>query len=151
MTGDIGSESLRGLLERATTIAVVGASTDPTKTASRIPALLLDAGFSVLPVHPSATEILGQPVFASLAEIGVPVDIVDVFRPAEEAPEIAAQAVAIGAGALWLQQGIASPEARRIAGEAGMVYVEDRCIGATVRELGIRKDPVQPRVAPPRP
>ncbi len=85
------------------------------------------------------TEILGQPAFAALADIPVPVDIVDVFRPAEEAPGIAAQAVDIGAGALWLQSGLVSVDARRIAEAAGMLYVEDRCIGATVRELHLRK------------
>lgn len=89
----------------------------------------------MIPVHPSADVLLGERVYRSLADIPEPVDLVDVFRPATEAPEIARQAVAIGAKTLWLQQGIVSPEARRIAEEAGLTYVEDRCT-AVVRALG---------------
>jgi hypothetical protein len=133
-------DKVRSLLDHATTIAVVGASTDPDKAANRIPALLIEAGFTVIPVHPTAAEILGQRVFPSLADVDVPLDIVDVFRPAGEAPDIARQAAEIGAGALWLQLGISSSDARRIAEQAGMAYVENRCIGATTRQFGIRKE-----------
>jgi uncharacterized protein len=75
-------------------------------------------------------------VYPSLAEIPGHIDIVDVFRPAAEAPEIARQAAAIGAGALWLQLGISSPEAKAVAEEAGLTYLEDICIGATTHRLG---------------
>ncbi len=140
MSSTLTEAEIRSLLEHATTIAVVGASTDPDKAANRIPALLLEAGFTVVPVHPKATEILGQRTYPSLADVPVPVDIVDVFRPASEAPGIARQAAQIGAGSLWLQLGLSSPEARRIAEQAGMAYVEDRCIGATTVQFGIRQD-----------
>ncbi|GHF74023.1 hypothetical protein FHX82_002077 [Amycolatopsis bartoniae] len=122
-------------LAAANTIAVVGLSRNPAKAAHSVPANLQAAGFRVIPVHPSADVLLGERVYRSLADIPEPVDLVDVFRPATEAPEIARQAVAIGAKTLWLQQGIVSPEARRIAEEAGLTYVEDRCT-AVVRALG---------------
>ncbi|ROS41695.1 CoA-binding protein [Amycolatopsis thermoflava] len=127
------------VLKAANTIAVVGLSRDPAKAAHSVPAAMQAAGFRVIPVHPSADELLGEKVYRSLADIPEPVDIVDVFRPAREAPRVAEQAVAIGAKTLWLQQGIASAEARRIAESGGLNYVEDRCI-AVVRALArIRK------------
>ncbi|HVV12788.1 CoA-binding protein [Amycolatopsis sp.] len=122
------------VLAEANTIAVVGLSRSPHKAAHSVPASLQAAGFRIIPVHPSADELLGEKVYRSLAEIPEPVDIVDVFRPSAEAPAIAAQAVAIGAKTLWLQQGIVSAEARRIATEGGLAYVEDRCT-AVVRAL----------------
>lgn len=131
---------LRGLLESARTIAVVGASTNPTKAAHRIPAALISAGYRVIPVNPGADEIFGRRAYPSLADVPESIDIVDVFRPSDEAADIARQAVEVGAGALWLQAGITSPEARTIANEAGLVYVEDACIGAVVGQLGITVD-----------
>jgi predicted CoA-binding protein len=129
-----------GALAAANTIAVVGLSRNPAKAAHAVPANLQAAGFRIIPVHPSADELLGEKVYRSLTDIPEPVDLVDVFRPAAEAPGIAREAVAIGANTLWLQQGIVSPEARRIATEAGLDYVEDRCI-AVVRALAqIRKN-----------
>jgi len=126
------------LLNEATTIAVVGASRHEKKAAHRIPRRLLKAGFTVIPVNPHADEILGQKAY-SLADIPVPVDIVDVFRPSEEAAGVAEQAAAIGAKALWLQMEITSEEARDIATKAGMDFVEDTCIGVTTAEFEIQK------------
>ncbi|NKQ58611.1 CoA-binding protein [Amycolatopsis sp. K13G38] len=127
-------------LAEADTIAVVGLSRDPSKAAHAIPATLKAAGFRIIPVHPSADVLLGQKVYRSLADIPEPVDLVDVFRPAAEAPGIAEEAVRIGAKTLWLQEGIVSAQARRIATEAGLTYVENRCT-AVVRALGqIRKN-----------
>ncbi|WP_167103515.1 CoA-binding protein [Amycolatopsis granulosa] len=128
---DVGEE----ILKAANTIAVVGLSRDPAKAAHSVPAAMQAAGFRIIPVHPSADELLGEKVYRSLADIPEPVDLVDVFRPAPEAPAVAEQAAAIGAKALWLQQGIVSPQARRIAEAAGMDYIENRCI-AVVRALG---------------
>lgn len=122
-------------------MAVVGASTDPAKAAYTIPRLLVDAGLRVIPVHPTATEIFGERAYRALTDIREPVDIVDVFRPAAEAPEIARQAIAIHAKALWLQLGISSPKARAIAREAGLAYVENRCIGRETVTLGLRHAP----------
>jgi predicted CoA-binding protein len=115
---------------------VVGASRDPSKPGHSVPDQLHRAGFRVIPVNPHASgSLFGEPVRASLLDIGEPVDLVDVFRPSAEAPEIARQAVAIGAGALWLQSDIVSGEARDIAEAAGIDYVEDRCTGVE-RALG---------------
>jgi len=123
------------VLKAADTIAVVGLSRDPAKAAHSVPAAMQAAGFRIIPVHPTADELLGEKVYRNLTDIPEPVDIVDVFRPAPETPTIAEQAVAIGAKALWLQQGIVSAEARRIAEAGGLHYVEDQCI-AVVRALG---------------
>ncbi|HNP15932.1 MAG TPA: CoA-binding protein, partial [Terrimesophilobacter sp.] len=111
----MSEDELRALLESSTTIAVVGASTHERKAANRIPRWLMKAGFTIIPVNPSADEILGQKAYRTLADIPVPVDIVDVFRPAEEAAGVAEQAAAIGAKTLWLQLEIRSKEARAIA------------------------------------
>lgn len=138
-TGSAGSQKVRQLLEKNWVVAVVGISTDPAKAAHEIPKQLQERGFRIVPVNPSADEILGQPAYASLADIDEPVDIVDVFRPAEEAADIAREAVAVGAKVLWLQLGITSDEARSIAEEAGLDYIEDRCMGHETRKLGITK------------
>jgi uncharacterized protein len=110
-------------------VAVVGLSRDPAKAAHAVPAELKASGFRIVPVNPEASELLGEPAFPTLAAIPFPIELVLVFRPARFAPEIAKQAVAIGAKALWLQQGIYSSEARSIAKDAGLLYVEDRCAG----------------------
>ena len=130
-------ERLTAIYRDSRTIAVVGASADETKAAHRIPAYLQQQGYRIRPVNPRGGELFGEPVATSLAEVDGPVDVVDVFRPAAEAADIARQAVAIGAKVLWLQLGIADDEARRIAEDAGLTVVMDRCIGATHRELGL--------------
>ncbi|MGC5024183.1 CoA-binding protein [Tsukamurella sp. DT100] len=110
------------------TITVVGASVDPAKAAHDVPAYMQHRGWRIIPVNPHADEILGEPVYRTLADVPEQVGLVDVFRPAEFTPDIARQAVAAGATALWLQLGIRSAEAREIAEAAGLLYVEDRCL-----------------------
>jgi uncharacterized protein len=122
-------------------IAVVGASVDDLKAAHKVPGYLQSQGYRILPVNPRGGELFGEHVFHSLTEIDVPVDVVEVFRPAQEAPEIARQAVAIGAKVLWLQLGIVSEEARQIAEAAGLTVVMDRCMGATHALLGLGPGP----------
>lgn len=129
-------DELLALLRGVRTIAVVGASARPGKPSHSIPALMIEAGYTVVPVNPSASEILGRRAYPSLADVPHAIDVVDVFRPAEEAPSVAEQAVAIGARVLWLQLGITSPGARRIAESAGLTYLENICIGHTTRRLG---------------
>jgi uncharacterized protein len=124
-------EQLREIYGRVKTIAVVGASSDPSKAAFAIPRYLKSQGFRIIPVNPKGGEILGEQVRTSLAEIDEPVDAVDVFRPAEETPDIARQAVAIGAKVLWLQEGIHSDEAQKIAEDARLTFVSNRCMGET--------------------
>jgi uncharacterized protein len=127
------------ILRELETIAVVGTSRDPSKAAHSVPAQLQAAGFPIVPVNPHADSLLGERVYRTLAEIPFAVDTVLVFRPSPEAPEIARQAVAIGAKALWLQLGIESPEARRIAEDGGLLYVEDTCSAVVRSTLQIRK------------
>jgi predicted CoA-binding protein len=132
-------EVINRVLAYAHTVAVVGASKDPQKAGGRIPRDLQRHGFRVIPVNPSGGELFGETVRPSLTDTDETVDVVDVFRPAEEAPEIARQAVAMGARALWLQLGITSAEAREIAAQGGLDYVEDRCMGAESDRRHIRK------------
>jgi hypothetical protein len=96
---------------------------------------LLGVGYRVIPVRPLVSEVLGVPCVSSLAEIEEPIDLVDVFRRAEFCPGVAEEAVAVGAGALWLQLGIVSAEARRIAEAGGLDYVEDECTAIVHRSL----------------
>lgn len=126
------------LMRTSRTIAVVGLSTDPAKSAHTVPARLQQVGYRVIGVHPTATTLLGEPAYRSLEDIPEPVDFVDVFRPSPEAAGIAEQVVRIGARGVWLQLGIASPEARRIAEEGGLDYVEDRCTAVVLAVTGAR-------------
>lgn len=128
------------VLADARTIAVVGASDEPGKASHEIPAYLQEMGFTVIPVNPRGGHILGVPALSSLEELDRPVDVVNVFRPAPEAPEIARQAVRVGARALWLQLGIVSDEARRIAEAGGLDVVMNRCIGAVHAELELSRE-----------
>ncbi|MDQ3771551.1 MAG: CoA-binding protein [Actinomycetota bacterium] len=128
-------EELLAIYAATKTIAVVGASSDPNKHSHSIPAYLQSQGFRIIPVSPKGGELLGEPVAISLAAIGGPVDVVDVFRPAEEAPALAREAAAIGAKVLWLQAGIWSDEAAHIAEAAGLRVVMDMCMGTTHQRL----------------
>jgi hypothetical protein len=130
-------DELRALLVSATTVAVVGASSNPERPSHGIMKRLLDAGYHVIPVNPKETTVLGQPAVASLADIEERVDIVDVFRRSEDTPAIADEAIALGARALWLQQGVSNEDAAARAKAAGVTVVMDKCIGATHRALGI--------------
>ena len=124
-------QNLRELLTNATTIAIVGASSNPDKASYGIMQKLLGAGYNVVPVNPKETEILGQRSYPSLIDVPEPIDIVDVFRRAEDTPGIADDAVTIGAKALWLQTGIASEDAAARAKAGGLLVIMDTCIGAT--------------------
>jgi uncharacterized protein len=127
------------ILEYAMTIAVVGASRDPNKAGGSVPMGLQQRGFRIIPINPFADTLFGERVYRSLSEVPVKIDIVDVFRPAGDAPEIARQAVAVGAQALWLQLDIRSGEARRIAEAAGLDYVEDECSAVVSSLYRIKK------------
>jgi len=124
-------QELTQLLTNATTIAVVGASSNPDKASYGIMQKLQQAGYRIVPVNPRETEILGERSYPSLVDVPERIDIVDVFRRAEDAPGIADEAVTIGATALWLQSGIVSEDAAARAKAGGLIVVMDACIGAT--------------------
>jgi predicted CoA-binding protein len=122
------SHVIRRILAEARTIAVVGLSTNPQKASVFVSTYLRYAGYRIIPVNPNADEILGERCYPDLVSVPEPVDVVDVFRPAPFCPDVARQAVEIGAKALWLQLRIISVEAAEIAGAAGLDVVMDRCI-----------------------
>jgi predicted CoA-binding protein len=130
-------EQRKNLLQSAKTIAVVGLSDDPRKPSHWVAEYMQNAGYEIIPVNPNRVGkvIHGQIVVATLADIDGPVDIVNVFRPAQVTPKIAAQAVAIGAQVLWLQLGIANDEAACIAHEGGLAVIMNRCISSEHRRL----------------
>jgi predicted CoA-binding protein len=125
------------VLQRSKVIAVVGISRYQHKEAGRVPRQMQMAGYRIIPVNPHADVLLGEKVYRRLEDIPEPVDLVNVFRPSAETPEVVRQAVAIGAKAVWLQLGIASEEASRIAQEAGLDYVENRCIAVEMVRHGL--------------
>jgi len=131
--------TIREILDQSNAIAVVGASRDPMKTAGAIPPSLLHHGFHVIPVNPHAASLYGVTCYPALEAIPEPVDVVLVFRPSESTPPIARAAVAIHARVLWLQSGIVSADARRIAEDAGLVYVEDRCFAVERARYAVTK------------
>ena len=119
---------LRALLGDVRTIAVVGLSSRPNRPSYEVARYLQEHGYRIVPVNPNETEVLGEKAYASLAEVPERIDVVDVFRRAEETPAIARDAVAIGARVLWLQEGIVSDEAARIASEGGLEVIMGVCI-----------------------
>ncbi len=121
---------LRSLLGEAKVVAVVGISSKPWRPSHQVASYLQQHGYRIVPVNPNEQEVLGEQVYASLLDIPkeTHVDVVDVFRRAEHTPEVARDAVAIGARVLWLQEGIVSDEAARIASDGGLEVIMGVCI-----------------------
>jgi uncharacterized protein len=130
------SATIASILADTERIAVVGASPDPSRPSHGVLRRLVAAGYDVVPVNPRCEQVLGIPTVPSLADVEGPIDLVDVFRRAEHAPAIAKEAIDVGASALWLQQGVRSPDARRLADDAGLAYVEDACLAVEVAIAG---------------
>jgi predicted CoA-binding protein len=124
-------------LRSARTIAIVGLSKDPLRPSNFIGFYLKRHGYTIVPVNPKETEILGERSYPSLKEIPFPIDVVDVFRRPDAVPDIAREAVAIGAKALWLQFGVISAEGAGIAAAGGLAVIMDRCMKVEhARHLG---------------
>jgi len=123
------ADYLGTILKEVKTIAMVGASSDPTKFSYGVLRVLHETGYDMIPVNPheAGTEIRGLRVYESLAAIDRPVDMVQVFRNSDALPEIARQAIAIGAKVLWAQLGVRNDEAARLAEAAGLKVVMNRC------------------------
>jgi predicted CoA-binding protein len=132
-------DALRQLLTNASTIAMVGASSNPDRPSNGIMRKLKNAGYRVIPVNPNETTVLGERAYASLADVPERIDIVDVFRRAEFTPAIAAEAVKVGAKALWLQSGVVNDEAAAKAEAGGLAVVMDACIGVMHSVLRVPK------------
>ena len=123
------------VVQEAKTVAVVGLSSDPEKASNEVGSYLQEQGYRVIPVNPNEEEVLGEHAYSAVEEIPEEVDVVDVFLPPDKTPEIAEDAVRAGAKTLWLQEGITNEEARQIAEEGGLAYVEDRCMKKTHQSL----------------
>ena len=119
---------IRQILSDAKVIAVVGLSTDSTKASNMVASYLKDEGYQIVPIHPKAAEILGEKAYPSLAAVPFPIDVVDVFRPANEVAGIVDEAIKIGAKTVWTQLRIIDLTASQKALDAGMNAVVDKCI-----------------------
>lgn len=126
---------IRSILGEARRIAVVGASSRQARPSNQVTGTLLATGYDVVPVNPNATKVHGIDAYPSLADVTGRIDLVDVFRRPEYTPDAARAAVDAGAKAVWLQLGIRSEEARAIAEDAGLMYVEDACLAVEIRRL----------------
>jgi predicted CoA-binding protein len=131
------TDSLLQIYEETSTIAVVGLSSNEHKPANIVPRYLQEQGYRIIPVNPREESLLGERSYPSLSDVQEPVDLVLVFRPAEEAPALAEAAVELGARTLWLQDGIVSEAARAIAEDAGVTVLMDMCMGRTHGTLGL--------------
>ena len=122
-------ENIKEILKKYKNIALVGASKDLTKTSSIVMKYLQDNGFKVYPLNPSmkGESILGEKVFGNIKEIDGPIEIVDVFRPSNEAAEIAKDAIKVKAKVLWLQLDIRNEEAKKIVESNDIIYIENKC------------------------
>ena len=132
-------EEIREILTSVKTIALVGASPDPTRPSNDVMAFLMRQGYNVHPVNPFAgvEEIHGRKVYASLADVPEPIDMVDVFRRSEDAGPVCDEAIEVGAGVVWMQLGIVNEAGAHRAEEAGLRVVMDRCPKIEWRRLGL--------------
>ena len=116
-------------------IAIVGMSKNPDKAAHYVPKYLDEKGYNIIPVNPNANEILGKKCYSTLLAVPVPIDIVDVFRPAEQVKPVVEEAIKIKPKVIWLQEGIHNPEAEILAEKAGIKVVFNRCMFAEHKRL----------------
>jgi uncharacterized protein len=121
-------DPIADILRNTKTIAVVGLSSNPRRPSYEVASYLQNAGYTIIPVNPNETEVLGQKCYARLEDVPVPIDIVDVFRRPNHVPGVADSAIAVHAKALWLQQGITHAEAAEKARAAGLAVIEDACL-----------------------
>lgn len=138
MTSDTDA-TVEHILRSYDSITVVGASNATHKPAHYVPEHMREHGWTIVAVNPRGGTVLGTTAYESLADVPKPVGLVNVFRPSADAPQVARDAVAAGATALWLQLHIASDEARRIAEDAGLLYVENRCLIIEQGRTGITR------------
>ena len=151
---EINNDVIKKLLSSSKTIAMVGVSSvkkEDSTNIKRRPSIIVmeylqEFGYRVIPVNPSAEgkKINGEDVFARLKDIKVPIDVVNVFRPSNEAPFLANETIEIGAKAIWLQYGIQSKDAEKIANSSNITYIANRCIKQEYQRLFLKVNPVFP-------
>ncbi len=130
-----GDKAIETILQKARTIAVVGASPKPGRDSGSIASFLAAKGYTVIPVNPVYQEVLGMKCYPDLTSIGSPVDIVDIFRNPDEVLPIIDEAIATGAKTVWMQLGVVNAEAAKKAEQAGIQVIMDRCIAVEYRRL----------------
>jgi len=135
-------QKMRDILTSINTIASVGLSSNQEKESYWIVSYLKEQGYKIIPVNPTATEILGEKVYPSLSAIPDKVDVVQVFRKSEDVPPVVDEAIKIGAKVVWMQEGIVNYEAAQKAKDAGLQVVMDACMRATHRRLNIGPKPI---------
>jgi predicted CoA-binding protein len=130
-------EVIRSVLESRRTWAVVGCSPDPSRDSHRIARMLQSRGYTVIPINPSCDELLGLRCYPSLAEVGSPIDVVDIFRRSSEAGRHVDEAISVAASAVWMQLGVIDEAAAARARSAGLDVVMNRCPAIELPRLGI--------------
>lgn len=129
MSGEtVSPEEIKAILRSYKVVAVVGLSPKPERPSFRVAKYLKDHGYRIVPVNPGQKEILGEKCYPSLKDIPFPIEVVDIFRSVDAIPGIVAEAIAVGAKVVWMQQGLVEPEAARKARDAGLQVVMDRCM-----------------------
>jgi hypothetical protein len=121
-------DTIHSLLDKTESIAVVGLSNDPNKASHRVAEFMQHHGYKIIPVNPNETNILGEKCYPNLESIPFAIDMVNIFRPAKDCPDIVKSAISIGAKSVWLQLGIMSEEAKELVEQAGIDFVMDRCL-----------------------
>lgn len=139
MKDNVGSD-IEKILTSYRTVAIVGASPKPERPSHRVADFLKKEGFRVIPVTPNADQVVGEKAYPDLASIPVPVEVVDIFRRSEDVLPVVEEAIAIGAKAVWMQEGIVNEEAAARARKAGLIVVMDRCMKTELRELSCKKE-----------
>ncbi|HSM71484.1 MAG TPA: CoA-binding protein [Anaerolineales bacterium] len=134
-------QEMMDILKSANTVASVGLSSNQQKESYWIVAYLMEQGYTIYPVNPTADEILGEKAYPSLSDIPDKVDVVQVFRRPEDVPPVVEEAIKIGAKVVWMQEGIVNEEAARMAREAGLQVVMNACMRATHKRLAIGPKP----------
>ena len=121
------TETIRRILDECRTIAVVGLSSDPSRASNSVSGYMRRQGYRVIPVNPNETSVFGEKSYPDLSAVPEKVDLVDVFRRSDEAGKAVAEAIAVGAKAVWLQEGVIDSAAAQRAEDAGLMVVMDRC------------------------
>ena len=136
-------QKIKDILMSANTVASVGVSSNSQKESYGVVSYLHEQGYKIIPVNPTASEIMGEKAYPSLSDIPDKVDVVQIFRKPEDVPPVVDEAIKIGAKVVWMQEGIVNEEAAKKAEEAGLQVVMDTCMRAAHQWLRIEPKPIQ--------